>query len=120
MIPYRDIDTLFLDVGNTLISIDFNWVAEELTKRGLPSNAEALRRAEAGARPGYAHGLFVEGVPPGTDFFRHYLKTMLVMCAGDVGACAGGARGAARRAAPGAAARRQGELALEAGHAARP
>jgi HAD superfamily hydrolase (TIGR01509 family) len=79
MIPYRDIDTVFLDVGNTLISIDFNWVAEELTKRGLPSNAEALRRAEAGARPGYAHGLFVEGVPPGTDLFRHYLKTMLVI-----------------------------------------
>ncbi len=78
MIPYRDIDTVFLDVGNTLISIDFDWVARELTTRGLPSDGEMLRRAEAGARPGYAHGLFVEGVPAGTDLFRHYLKTMLV------------------------------------------
>jgi putative hydrolase of the HAD superfamily len=77
MIPWRDIDTLFLDVGNTLISIDFEWVAAELIARGLPSTAEDLRRAEAGARPGYSHGLFVEGVPPGTDLFRHYLRTML-------------------------------------------
>jgi HAD superfamily hydrolase (TIGR01509 family) len=79
MIPYREIDTLFLDVGNTLISIDFDWVADELTKRGLPSDGEALRRAEARARPEYAHGLFVEGVPTGTDLFRHYLKTMLAV-----------------------------------------
>ena len=78
-IPWREIDTVFLDVGNTLISIDFDWVAEELTKRGRASDGEALRRAEARARPGYAHGLFVEGVPAGTDLFRHYLKTMLVL-----------------------------------------
>lgn len=78
MMPWRDIDTVFLDVGNTLISIDFDWVADELTKRGHASDGEALRRAEARARPGYAHGLFVEGVPAGTDLFRHYLKVMLV------------------------------------------
>jgi HAD superfamily hydrolase (TIGR01509 family) len=78
MIPWRDIDTLFLDVGNTLISIDFDWVAAELTSRALPSTGEALRRAEAAARPGYSQQLFVDGVPPGTDLFREYLRTMLV------------------------------------------
>jgi HAD superfamily hydrolase (TIGR01509 family) len=77
MIPWRDIDTLFLDVGNTLISIDFDWVAAELTERGFPSTGEGLRRAEAAARPGYSQRLFVEGVPAGTDMFREYLRTML-------------------------------------------
>lgn len=77
MIPYDQIDTIFLDVGNTLISIDFDWVASELTSRGLACSAEDVRRAEAAARPGYSHRLFVEGVTPGSDLFRYYLQTML-------------------------------------------
>jgi FMN phosphatase YigB (HAD superfamily) len=77
MIPYREIDTVFLDVGNTLISIDFDWVAEELAARGHATTASALRRAEAAARPGFSHKLFVEGVPAGTDLFREYLRAML-------------------------------------------
>jgi putative hydrolase of the HAD superfamily len=75
-IPFAAIDTVFLDVGNTLISIDFDWVAEELADRGLPVTAETLRRAEAGARPSYSHRLFVDGVPARTDLFRAYLSAM--------------------------------------------
>ena len=75
-LPLRSIDTVFLDVGNTLISIDFDWVAEELGARGPSVAAETLRRAEAAARPAYSHRLFVEGVPPGTDLFRAYLAAM--------------------------------------------
>lgn len=76
-VPYQQIDTIFLDVGNTLISIDFEWVAAELAARRLACAPEALRRAEAAARPGYSHRLFVEGVPEATDLFRTYLLAML-------------------------------------------
>lgn len=77
MIPYGEIDTVFLDVGNTLISIDFDWVARELSARGAPCVADALRRAEAKARPAYSERLFVEGIPEGSDLFRMYLSAML-------------------------------------------
>lgn len=77
MIPYGAIDTVFLDVGNTLISIDFDWVARELRALDAPCTADALRRAEAKARPGYSERLFVEGIPEGTDLFRMYLAVML-------------------------------------------
>ena len=29
VVPYNRIDTIFLDVGNTLISIDFDWIAAQ-------------------------------------------------------------------------------------------
>jgi HAD superfamily hydrolase (TIGR01509 family) len=76
-VPYRDIDTVFLDVGNTLISMDFDWIAAELAARGVAADAELLRRAEAGARPGYSRRLFIEGLPPGTDVFRVLLVAMM-------------------------------------------
>jgi HAD superfamily hydrolase (TIGR01509 family) len=76
VIPYHDIDTVFLDVGNTLISIDFDWVAAELSCRGCPATAAALRQAEAAARPGYSRALFVEGVEPGADLFGRYLSAI--------------------------------------------
>lgn len=76
MIPYTQLDTIFLDVGNTLISIDFDWIAAELATRGVDTTAETLRRAEAAARPAYAQTLFVEGVPPDTDLFRFYLLSI--------------------------------------------
>ena len=77
MIPYGEIDTVFLDVGNTLISIDFEWVARELSARNAPCVAEELRRAEAKARPAYADRIFIEGLPAGADLFRLYLEAMI-------------------------------------------
>lgn len=50
-IVYDDVKVLFFDVGNTLISIDFVWVSEELSKRGIQCDAKTLQRAEASARP---------------------------------------------------------------------
>jgi len=49
-IVYDDVKVLFFDVGNTLISIDFAWVSEELSKRGILCDAKTLQRAEAAAR----------------------------------------------------------------------
>jgi len=76
-VPYAEIDTVFLDVGNTLISVDFDWVAAELGRRGVVTDAESLRRAEAAARPAFSHRLFVDGVPAGTDLFRAYLVALI-------------------------------------------
>ena len=50
-IPWDEISTLFLDVGNTLMSVDFDRVAHEVSARGLECAAPELRRAEAAARP---------------------------------------------------------------------
>jgi hypothetical protein len=71
-VPYADIDTIFLDVGNTLISIDFDRIAEVLAARQLPCEADGLRRAEAAARPGYSERLFVTGVSPHRSVFHWY------------------------------------------------
>jgi HAD superfamily hydrolase (TIGR01509 family) len=76
-LPYGDIDTIFLDVGNTLISIDFDRVAEELAARQFVCAPEALRRAEAAARPGYSERVFVTGVPPHRSLFHWYLVAIL-------------------------------------------
>lgn len=76
MVPYGQIDTIFLDVGNTLISIDFDWIARELRARGFACEPAALRRAEAASRPGYSQRLFVDGVEPGTNLFQMYLTTI--------------------------------------------
>ena len=50
-IPYKNLKTIFLDVGNTLISMDFDWVKEELRGLGVMCEVDDLRRAEAAARP---------------------------------------------------------------------
>jgi HAD superfamily hydrolase (TIGR01662 family) len=75
-VPFDRVNTIFLDVGNTLISIDFDWIAAELEARGLPCSAEVLVRAEAASRPRYSTRLFVNGVPAGTDLFRLYLTAI--------------------------------------------
>jgi putative hydrolase of the HAD superfamily len=76
-VPYADIDTVFLDVGNTLISIDFDRVAEELATRQLVCAPDAIRRAEAAARPGYSERIFVTGVSPDRSLFHWYLCAIL-------------------------------------------
>ena len=64
MIEYDQIDTLFLDAGNTLVSMNFAWIAEELRRLGFGAETESIRRAEAAARPTVsqqcAEGLAVE------------------------------------------------------------
>lgn len=48
---FEDITNLFLDVGNTLISIDFQLLSDALCDRGIPCRPDILQRAEAAARP---------------------------------------------------------------------
>lgn len=74
-IPYADIDTIFLDAGNTLISMDFDWIIHELAELGLRCDLDSLSRAEAAARPAASKlALANRGAE---DTFRHYLYEVL-------------------------------------------
>ena len=75
-IPWSEISTLFLDAGNTLVSIDFDRVARELSARDVACTAQELRRAEAAARP--AVSAWLEGrSTEGADGFRFWLGAAL-------------------------------------------
>jgi len=50
-IPFDKIKTLFLDAGNTLISMDLEWFSKELEQFDLFYSIQDLKRAEASARP---------------------------------------------------------------------
>lgn len=50
-IPYNEIETVFLDAGNTLLSMDYRWIKEELEGIGIYCEIDELKRAEAAARP---------------------------------------------------------------------
>ena len=56
-IAFERIDTIFFDVGNTLLSMDFDWISRELAKRGVVAAPQTLRRAEAAARPAVSEGI---------------------------------------------------------------
>jgi HAD superfamily hydrolase (TIGR01509 family) len=50
-IPYNEIETVFLDAGNTLLSMDYKWIKKELEGIGIHCEIDELKRAEAAARP---------------------------------------------------------------------
>ena len=50
-IDYNAIKVIFFDVGNTLMSIDYEMVCRELDKNGIHCSASILQRADASARP---------------------------------------------------------------------
>jgi putative hydrolase of the HAD superfamily len=50
-IPFDRIRVILLDVGGTLMSMDFSWIQQELQARGIRCTRDELERAEAFARP---------------------------------------------------------------------
>ncbi len=76
-IPFRDIETVFLDVGNTLVSMDYVWIRDELANVGVSTELEVLMRAEAAARPVISRAVAGEVSTEGLDTFELYLKTIL-------------------------------------------
>jgi HAD superfamily hydrolase (TIGR01549 family) len=50
-IAFENIKTIFLDAGNTLISMNLSWFSEELKHFDIECRVDELRRAEASARP---------------------------------------------------------------------
>jgi HAD superfamily hydrolase (TIGR01509 family) len=71
------LDTLFLDVGNTLISMDFEWIADELAGLGVSVRAEDVRRAEAAARPETSRGLRNHTEHRASELFRFRFGVLL-------------------------------------------
>jgi putative hydrolase of the HAD superfamily len=76
-VPFEEIDTIFFDVGNTLVSIDFEWISEELGKRGVVAAPESLRRAEAAARPRVSEGIANRADKETQDTFTFYFGLVL-------------------------------------------
>jgi putative hydrolase of the HAD superfamily len=76
-VPWREIETLFLDAGNTLVSIDFPWVSEVLAERGLAIDPGVLMRAEAAARPTLSRWLGGERSTETEETFRFYVRNVL-------------------------------------------
>ena len=76
-IPYPEIRTLFLDVGNTLVSMDFEWVRSELQALGVDCRVEDLRRAEAAARPAVSREVARGRGTESDDIFGFYIGTVL-------------------------------------------
>ncbi len=76
-IPYSRIDTLFLDLGNTLISFDADWVCRELASKGTRCRPAQLRRAEAAARPGFSGQKERPGEGEGFLLFQFYFCSVL-------------------------------------------
>ena len=76
-IPWSEIDSLFLDAGNTLVSIDFSRVSAELSELGVACEARVLERAEAAARPLFSAALAERGSTEGRGGFERYLHAML-------------------------------------------
>jgi HAD superfamily hydrolase (TIGR01509 family) len=81
-IPYGALEAIFLDVGNTLVSIDFDWIAAELAQRDTRCDAQQLRRAEAAARPWVSAQVAEPGSEARIDFsFERYLEGVLTCLA---------------------------------------
>lgn len=81
-VPLHEIKTLFLDVGNTLNSVNFSWICEELERLGIPCGVEELRRAEAAARPTISEGVKHLSHKEGLDVFHFYLTSVLARVPG--------------------------------------
>lgn len=50
-IPFAEIETVFLDAGNTILCWDYGFASELLASEGFPCAPATLARAEAAARP---------------------------------------------------------------------
>ena len=76
-LPLARLETLFLDAGNTLISIDFEIVARELARHGVHAEAPQIARAEAAARPALSTWLAGGASQQAEDTHFSFLRNLL-------------------------------------------
>jgi putative hydrolase of the HAD superfamily len=76
-LPLAEIDTLFLDAGGTLITMDFGRIASELGALGHACEPAALARAEAAARPRVSRAVASGGSTEARDTFSVYVDLVL-------------------------------------------
>lgn len=80
-----DIDAVFLDAGNTLITLDHVLVCEVLVAEGLHVAPRALARAEAAARPAVSRLLGGGVSSEDSDTFTFYVRRILDRLGDDLG-----------------------------------
>lgn len=73
----RFIETIFLDAGNTMVSMDFAWIRAELKRHDILCNIDDLMRAEAAARPFFSANLNKLKSTEGQNAFTYYFKKIL-------------------------------------------
>jgi FMN phosphatase YigB (HAD superfamily) len=71
------LETIFLDAGNTLISMDYAWIQRELAGRGHVVSIAALVSAEAAARPATSRHVAEMAEQSGLDAYLFYLSQIL-------------------------------------------
>lgn len=76
-IPFAALETVFLDVGNTLISMDYQWIAKELQARGVEADEGRVHRAEAASRPLLSRALAAQTSTEGFGTFTLYMTMIL-------------------------------------------
>jgi len=76
-IPFAEIDTVFLDAGNTLLCWDYSFAAELLAGEGLACTPAALARAEAAARPRLSQVISRGSSTEGEQIFLVYVRSIL-------------------------------------------
>ena len=72
-----DVETLFLDIGGTLLSMDFRRIASWLGDRGHAVTHEVVRRAEAASRPVVSEAFAKTRPLEDGNAFEHFLRTIL-------------------------------------------
>ena len=76
-VPWTELDTIFFDAGNTVLSMDFDRVAAVAADLGLSCSGSQLERAEAAARPALSAALAGGRSTEGGSAFRFYLEAIL-------------------------------------------
>jgi putative hydrolase of the HAD superfamily len=76
-IPFAELETIFLDVGNTLVAMDYAWIQRELSARGIEADVGRIHRAEAAARPAVSRAVAGAVSTEGTSVFALYLREIL-------------------------------------------
>ncbi|MDP6372065.1 MAG: HAD-IA family hydrolase [Vicinamibacterales bacterium] len=76
-IPYQRLKTIFLDAGNTIVTMELSYLVEALEAAGIACDPVALRRAEAAARPVVSAALPTLRSTETMGTFEFYLREML-------------------------------------------
>ena len=76
-IPFHELETIFLDAGNTLFGMDHTLMSRELEVLGIRCAADTLARAEAAARPLVSRRVADGGSTESDDLFSFYMYKLL-------------------------------------------
>src|SRR5271165_6431421 len=76
-IPFAEIETVFLDAGNTILCWDYAFASELLAGEGFPCAPATLARAEAAARPKLSQLISRGRSTEGQQVFLAYVRSIL-------------------------------------------